>query len=71
MKNINSKRLSKDFVDDLDRKTAYAFSHFWMLIRKQLSDELSNDLVTWLAETGIYQINKEAVRGLWEQDKEG
>lgn len=71
VKNINSKRLSEDFVDDLDRKTAHAFSLFWMLIRNRLPDEVSDDLVTWLAETGIYRMNKEAVKGLREQDEEG
>jgi hypothetical protein len=71
VKNITSKRLSNDFVDDLDRKTAHTFSLFWMLIRRRLPDELSDDLVTWLAETGIYRMNKEAVRGLWEQSDKG
>ena len=61
VKNITSKRLSNDFVDDLDRKTVHAFSLFWMLIQRRLPDELSDDLVTWLAETGIYRMNKEAV----------
>jgi hypothetical protein len=28
-------------------------------------------LVTWLAETGIYQMNKEAVRGLRKQNDVG
>ena len=71
VKNINSKKLSEDFVDDLDRKTAHAFSLFWMLIRKRLPDELSDDLVTWLAETGIYRMNKVAVQGFREQNDEG
>ena len=71
VKNITSKRLSDDSVDDLDRKTAHAFSLLWMLIRRRLPDELSDDLVTWLAETGIYQMNKDAVRGLREQSEEG
>lgn len=71
VKNINSKQLSEDFVDDLDRKTAHAFSLFWMLIRNRLPDELSDDLVTWLAETGIYRMNKAAVQGFREQNDEG
>jgi hypothetical protein len=33
VRNITSNRLSDDFVDDLDQKTAHAFSLFWMLIR--------------------------------------
>ena len=71
VKNITSKRLSKDFVDDLDRKTAHTFSLLWMLIRCKLPDELSDDLVTWLTETGIYRMNKEAVRDFREQTDEG
>ena len=71
VKNITSKRLSADFVDDLDRKTAHAFSLLWMLIRRRLPDELSDDLVTWLAETGIYRMNKDVVRGFREQNDEG
>jgi len=71
VKNITSKRLSDDFVDDLDKKTAHAFSLLWMLIRRRLPDEVSDDLVTWLAETGIYRMNKEAVRGLREQNDVG
>ena len=42
-----------------------------MLICRQLPDELSDDLVTWLAETGIYWMNKEAICGLQEQNDEG
>jgi hypothetical protein len=71
VKNINSKRLSNDFVDDLDRKTAHAFSLLWMLIRRRLPDDLSDDLVTWIAETGIFRMNKEVVRGLREKNDEG
>ena len=71
VKNITSKWLSEDFVDDLDRKTAHAFSLLWMLIHRKLPDELSDDLVTWLTETGIYRMNKDAVRGFREQTDEG
>jgi hypothetical protein len=71
VKNILSKRHSDDFVDDLDRKTAHAFSLLWMLIRRRLPDELSDDLVTWMAETGIYRMNKEAVRGFRENNVTG
>ena len=39
-------------MDDLDHETAHTFLLFWMLILKRLPDELSDDLVTWLAETG-------------------
>ena len=66
VKNINSKKLSEDFIDNLDRKTAHAFSLFWML-----PDELLDDLVTWLTKTGIYQMNKVAVQGFQEQNDEG
>jgi hypothetical protein len=36
-------------------------------------DFLTNyhDLVTWLANTGIYRMNKDVVRGLREQNDEG
>lgn len=71
VKNITLKRLSDDFVDNLDKKTAHAFSLLWMLIRRRLPDELSDDLVTWLANTGIYRMNKDVVRGLREQNDEG
>jgi hypothetical protein len=71
VKNITSKQLLEEFVDDLDQKTAHAFSLLWMLIRRKLPSELSDDLVTWLAETGIYRMNKDAVRGLREQNGEG
>jgi hypothetical protein len=71
VKNITSKRLSDDFVDDLDEKTAHAFSLLWMLIRRRLPDDLSDDLVTWLAETGIYRMNKDAVRGLGKKIEDG
>jgi len=70
VKNILKKH-SDDFVDDLDRKTAHAFSLLWMLIRRRLPDKLSDDLVTWMAETGIYRMNKEAVRGFWENSATG
>ena len=58
-------------MDDLDQKTAHAFSLLWMLIRRRLPDELSDDLVTWLAETGIYRMNKDVVRGFQEQNDMG
>jgi hypothetical protein len=71
VKNILSKRHSDDFVDDLDRKTAHAFSLLWMLIRRKLPDELSDDLVTWMVETGIYRMNKEAVQGFRKNSDTG
>jgi hypothetical protein len=71
VKNITSKRLSDISVDDLDQKTAHAFSLLWMLIRRKLPDELPDDLVTWLAKTGIYRMNKDVVRRLRKQDDEG
>ena len=64
VRNITSKQLSNDFVDDLDRKSAHAFSLLWMLIHQRLPDELSDDLVTWLTKSGIYWMNKDAVCGL-------
>ena len=73
VKNISTRRLSDDFVDDLNHKTAHAFSLLWMLIQRKLPDKLSDDLVTWLKETRIYWINKEVVKA-WAfhgQDEEG
>ena len=54
-------------MDDLDRKAAHAFSLLWMLIRRRLPDELSEDLVTWLKDSGIFRMNKDTVRGLQVQ----
>ena len=71
VKNILSNCLSDDFVDDLDQKAAHAFGLLWMLICRKLPDELSDDLVTWLTETGIYRMNKDAVRGFREQSDVG
>lgn len=71
VKNITSRRLSSDFIEDLDRKAAHAFSLLWMLMRRRLPEELTDDLVTWLTETGIYRMNKDVVRGLREQTDVG
>ena len=71
VKNILSNCLSDDFVDNLDQKTTHAFLLLWMLICRKLPDELSDDLVTWLTETGIYHMNKDAVRGFRERSDEG
>jgi hypothetical protein len=71
VKNISSKKISDDLVDDLDRKTANAFSLLWMLIRRRLPDEVSDDLVTWLAKSGIYRMNKEVVHNLRQQSVKG
>ena len=73
VRNISTKRLSDDFVDDVDRKTAHALSLLWMLIRRKLPDELSDDLVAWLKETGIYRMNKKVVmaQAFQGQDDEG
>jgi hypothetical protein len=60
-------QLTDHSVDELDKKTAHAFSLLWMLMRRRLPDELSDDLVTWLTTTGIYRMNKDAVRGLRDQ----
>jgi hypothetical protein len=66
VRNITSNRLSDDLVDDLDQKTAHAFSLFWMLIRRKLPNDLSDDLVFWLTETGLFRMNKKAVQRLQE-----
>ena len=41
VKNIASKRLSDDSINNLDQKAAHAFSLLWMLIRRKLPDNLS------------------------------
>ena len=41
-----------------------------MLIRRKLPDKLSDDLVTWLKETGIYWMNKEVVKAQAFQGKD-
>lgn len=71
VKNIVSKQLSDCSVDELDKQTAHAFSLLWMLICRRLSDEVSDNLVTWLTETGIYPMKKEIVQGLWKESIEG
>ena len=58
-------------MDDLDKKTSHSFALLWMLIRRRLPEVLSDDLVTWLAQSGIYRMNKEVVRGLREQNSVG
>ena len=42
-----------------------------MLIRRRLPNELSDDIVTWLAETGIYRMNKKIVGGFEENSVKG
>jgi hypothetical protein len=71
VRNITSNQLSDNLLDDVDQKTAHAFSLLWMLIRQKLPNELSDDMVTWLTETGIYWMNKKAVPGLQEPTKVG
>jgi hypothetical protein len=44
VKNITSKQLSDNSVDELNQKTTHFFSVLWMLIRCRLSDSLSDDL---------------------------
>ena len=69
--NITTNHLSENSINDLDKKAAHAFSLLWMLIRKRLPDELSDDLVTWLVKTGIYRMNKDVVRGIRSQTHSG
>ena len=71
MKNITTKRLSDDTINDLGQKATHAFSLLWMLNRRRLPDELSDDLVTWLVKTGIYRMNKDVVQGIREQTHSG
>jgi hypothetical protein len=63
VQNILSKRLSDDAIANLDRETAHVFSLFWMLIRRRLPSTVSDDLVDWMAETGIQRMNKDILRG--------
>lgn len=64
VRNILRKRTSIDEVDKLDRKTAHVFSLFWMLIRRKLPDEISDDIIDWLTEFKIHRMNKDMLRGL-------
>ena len=58
VQNILSKRLSDDTIAKLDRETAHVFSLFWMLIRRRLPGTVSDDLINWMAETGMQHMNK-------------
>lgn len=71
VRNILSKRLSDDDIDALDRETAHVFSLFWMLIRRRLPSSVSDDLVDWMAETGIQRMNKDILRGFQEESNFG
>lgn len=71
VKNILSKRLSDDAIDQLDRETAHVFSLFWMLIRRRLPSIVSDDLVNWMAETGIQRMNKDVLRGFQKESNLG
>jgi hypothetical protein len=71
VQNILSKRLSGDDIDKLDRETAHVFSLFWMLIRRRLPREISDDLVNWLTETGIHRMNKDVLCGFQEEGSFG
>ena len=67
VKNILSNHLSEGFISNLDRESSHIFSLFWMLIQKRLPAEISEDLVTWLTETGIHRMNNNVVLG-WRDD---
>jgi hypothetical protein len=69
--NILSKRLSDDDIDALDQETAHVFSLFWMLIRRRLPSSVTDDLVDWMAETGIQRMNKDILRGFQEESNFG
>ena len=71
VKNILSKQLSDDAIDKLDREIAHVFSLFWMLIRRRLPSVVSDDLVSWMAETGIQRMNKDVLRGLQNESNFG
>ena len=58
-------------VDQLDRKTAHVFSLFWMLIRKRLPNEVSDDIVDWLCQDSIHRMNKDMLWGLQEESSSG
>lgn len=62
VQNILSKRLSEDTIAKLDRETAHVFSLFWMLIRRRLPGTVSDDLVNWMAETGMQHMNKSVLQ---------
>ena len=69
VRNILSKRLSNDAIDALDRETAHVFALFWMLIRRRLPSSVSDDLVDWMAETGIQRMNKDILRSFQDPEE--
>ncbi|KAF8223892.1 hypothetical protein L208DRAFT_1515702 [Tricholoma matsutake] len=71
VKNIKSKKLADESVDHLNERTAHAFSLLWMFIHRRLLNELPDDIVTWLAETGIYWMNKKIVEGFEKNSVKG
>ena len=71
VRNILSNLVSDSEVDKLDRESAHIFSLFWMLIRKRLPEKVSDDLVTWLTETGIHRMSKDILGGFKNADDFG
>ena len=71
VRNILSKRTSSNTIDILDRESSHAFSLFWMLIRKKLPSEISDDIISWLNKTGIPRMNKNALSNLGEESEIG
>ena len=71
MHSILSNRTSEDTAAILDRNTSHIFSLFWMLIRKRLPHEISDDIVSWLSTTSVPQINRDVLLGLAEESDFG
>jgi hypothetical protein len=71
VRNILSKRTSEDTTATLDRNTSHIFSLFWMLIRKRLPSEISDDLVSWLTSASVPRMNRDVLFGLAEESDIG
>lgn len=71
VRNILSKRTSPSTVDMLDRETSHMYSLFWMLIRKRLPPEISDEIIEWLDKTTVPRMNKDFLLGLAEEKEIG
>ena len=67
VRNILSRCTSPSTIDTLDRKSSHVYSLFWMLIQKKLPNVISDDIITWLAQTNIPRMNKNGLLELGEE----
>ena len=62
VQNFLSKGLLDNAIAKLDWETAHVFSLFWMLIHWRLPSIVSDDLIDWMAKTGIQHMNKDVLQ---------